>query len=91
MSVVDPQARHAHKSRASYHDGFKSHIAVAPKSGLITANTVTAGDAADGGGATPRRWPTPPQPGEIKPLPLPLRCPTASTATTSPSTTRPGR
>jgi hypothetical protein len=46
VSVVDPQARHAHKSRASYHDGFKSHIAVAPQSGLITANTVTAGDAA---------------------------------------------
>jgi IS5 family transposase len=49
VSTVDPEARHAHKSRASYRDGYKAHIAAEPETGLITANTVTAGNAPDGG------------------------------------------
>ncbi len=48
VSTVDPESRHAHKSRSSYRDGFKAHVAVEPKTGLITANTVTAGNIPDG-------------------------------------------
>jgi IS5 family transposase len=47
VSTVDAEARHAHKSRASYRDGYKGHVAVEPESGIITANTVTAGNTAD--------------------------------------------
>lgn len=48
VSVVDPESRHAHKSRASYRDGYKAHIAADPDTGLVTGNTVTAGNTADG-------------------------------------------
>ncbi len=48
VSTVDPESRHAHKSTSSYRDGYKAHIATEPESGLITANTLTAGNAADG-------------------------------------------
>ncbi len=48
VSTVDPETRHAHKSRASYRDGCKGHVAVEPESGIITANTVTAGNTGDG-------------------------------------------
>ena len=48
VSVVDPESRHAHKSRASYRDGYKAHIAGEPETGLITANTLTPGNTADG-------------------------------------------
>jgi len=34
VSTVDPEARHAHKSRSSYRDGFKGHIAGEPETGL---------------------------------------------------------
>ena len=48
ISTVDPEARHMHKSRSSYRDGYKAHIAVEPETGIITASTLTAADAADG-------------------------------------------
>jgi len=48
VSTVDPESRHVHKSTRSYRDGYKGHIAVEPETGLITANTVTAGNTADG-------------------------------------------
>src|SRR5680860_354028 len=48
VSLVDPESRHAHKSRASYRDGYKAHIAAEPETGLITANTLTAGNTPDG-------------------------------------------
>ena len=48
ISTVDPQARNMHKSRSSYRDGYKAHIAVEPETGIITASTLTAADAADG-------------------------------------------
>lgn len=48
VSTVDPESRHVHKSRSSYRDGYKGHIAVEPETGLITANTVTAGNTPDG-------------------------------------------
>ena len=41
ISVVDPQARHAHKSVQRRQDGFKAHIAIEPDTGLITDCAVT--------------------------------------------------
>jgi IS5 family transposase len=48
ISTVDPDARHMHKSRSSYRDGYKAHIAVEPETGIITASTLTAADTPDG-------------------------------------------
>jgi IS5 family transposase len=48
ISVVDPEARHAHKSRSEYRDGYKAHIAVEPESGLVTAVALTPANAPDG-------------------------------------------
>ena len=48
ISTVDPEARHMHKSRSSYRDGYKAHIAVEPDTGIITASTLTPADTADG-------------------------------------------
>jgi len=53
ISIVDPEARHGHKTAARGFDGYKGHIAIDPDSEIITATTVTAGNVADGsvGGA----------------------------------------
>jgi IS5 family transposase len=48
ISVVDPQARHMHKSVSSYRDGSKAHLAVEPETGLVTAAALTPANAADG-------------------------------------------
>jgi IS5 family transposase len=51
ISVVDPEARHAHKTVARRQDGFKAHLAVEPDTGLVTGCELTkaAGpQAADG-------------------------------------------
>jgi IS5 family transposase len=48
ISTVDPEARHMHKSRSSYRDGYKAHIAIEPETGIITASTLTPANAADG-------------------------------------------
>ena len=48
ISTVDPQARHMHKSRSSYRDGYKAHIAVEPETGIITASTLTPANTPDG-------------------------------------------
>jgi len=54
ISVIDPDARHAHKTVHRRQDGFKAHIAVEPDTGLITDCVVTkasgpgSGDAAVG-------------------------------------------
>jgi hypothetical protein len=51
ISVVDPDARHAHKTVHRRQDGFKAHLVVEPDTGLVTACELTraAGpDAADG-------------------------------------------
>jgi hypothetical protein len=48
VSVVDPDARHMHKSVSSYRDGYKAHIAVEPETGLVTAAALTPANAADG-------------------------------------------
>jgi IS5 family transposase len=48
ISTVDPEARHMHKSRSSYRDGYKANICVEPETGLITACSLTPANAADG-------------------------------------------
>jgi hypothetical protein len=47
ISVVDPQARHVHKTVHHRQDGFKGHVAVEPDTGLFTAGEITeaAGEA----------------------------------------------
>jgi len=47
ISTVDPEARHGHKTSAHSFDGFKAHVAIDPDSEIITATTVTAGNAGD--------------------------------------------
>jgi hypothetical protein len=48
VSMVDPQARHGHKTAARGFDGYKGHIAEDPDSEIITDTKVTAGNASDG-------------------------------------------
>ncbi len=48
ISTVDPEARHMHKSRSEYRDGYKAHIAVEPETGLVTATVLTPANAPDG-------------------------------------------
>ena len=47
ISVVDPQARHGHKTSSRSFDGYKGHIALDPESEIITKTVVTAGNAGD--------------------------------------------
>lgn len=47
ISVVDPETRHMHKSRAVYRDGYKAHIAVEPETGIVTACALTPANASD--------------------------------------------
>jgi len=48
ISTVDPEARHMHKSRSEYRDGYKAHIAIEPETGLVTATALTPANAPDG-------------------------------------------
>jgi IS5 family transposase len=48
ISTVDPETRHMHKSRTSYRDGYKAHVAVEPDTGLITACDLTPANEGDG-------------------------------------------
>jgi hypothetical protein len=51
ISVVDPEARHAHKTVSRRQDGFKAHIVIEPDTGIVTAAEVTKASgahAADG-------------------------------------------
>ncbi len=47
IPTVDPEARHAHKTRPSYRDGYKAHIAAEPDTGLITACEIGPGNTGD--------------------------------------------
>jgi hypothetical protein len=47
ISTVDPDARHAHKSREKKQDGFKGHIAIEPDTGLVTAAVLTKASGAE--------------------------------------------
>jgi hypothetical protein len=49
ISTVDPDARHAHKTREDRRDGYKAHIVIEPDTGLVTAAAITK---AAGEGAT---------------------------------------
>ena len=51
ISVIDPQARHAHKTVERRQDGFKAHLAVEPETGIVTGCELTkaaGAEAADG-------------------------------------------
>jgi IS5 family transposase len=51
ISIVDPEARHAHKTVHRRQDGFKAHLAVEPETGITTACEFTKASgvgAADG-------------------------------------------
>lgn len=51
ISVVDPDARHAHKTIERRQDGFKAHLAVEPETGITTGCELTkaaGAQAADG-------------------------------------------
>ncbi|MFV0315582.1 MAG: transposase [Microthrixaceae bacterium] len=47
ISTVDPESRHAHKTRRAYRDGYKAHVAAEPDTGLVTACDVGPGNAGD--------------------------------------------
>lgn len=47
ISVVDPDARHGHKTSARGFDGYKASIAVDPDSEIITDTEVSAANAGD--------------------------------------------
>jgi hypothetical protein len=47
ISTVDSEARHGHKTQSRKFDGFKGHLAIDPDSEIITATTVTPGNAGD--------------------------------------------
>jgi hypothetical protein len=51
ISTVDPDARHGRKTTARGFDGYKGHVGIDPDSEIITATTVTAGNAGDGAAA----------------------------------------
>jgi IS5 family transposase len=48
ISTVDPESRHMHKSRSSYRDGFKAHVAIEPDTGIITGCELTPANTGDG-------------------------------------------
>jgi hypothetical protein len=52
ISTVDPDTRHAHKSRSRRQDGFKAHIVIEPDTGLITETELTKASGADNSDAT---------------------------------------
>lgn len=47
ISTVDPEARHMHKSRSEYRDGYKAHIAIEPETGIVTDCALTPANASD--------------------------------------------
>ena len=48
ISTVDPESRHMHKSRSSYRDGYKAHVAVEPDTGIICGCELTPANEGDG-------------------------------------------
>jgi hypothetical protein len=52
ISTVDPEARHGHKTSARGFDGYKGNAAIDPDSEIVTATTVTPGNAGDASAAT---------------------------------------
>ena len=52
ISTVDPEARHAHKTRERRQDGFKAHVVVEPDTGLATAVGLTKVNGPENSDAT---------------------------------------
>jgi hypothetical protein len=52
ISTVDPEARHAHKTRSRRQDGYKAHVVVEPDTGIITDTTLTPAAGPDNSDAT---------------------------------------
>jgi Transposase domain (DUF772)/Transposase DDE domain len=52
ISVVDPEARHAHKTVHRRQDGFKAHLAIEPDTGIITDCQLTKASGAENHDAT---------------------------------------
>jgi hypothetical protein len=52
ISTVDPDTRHAHKTRARHQDGYKAHIVVEPDTGIITDTALTPAAGAHNSDAT---------------------------------------
>ncbi len=47
ISTVDPETRHGHKTAARGFDGYKGHLGIDPDWEIITATTVSPGNAGD--------------------------------------------
>ena len=47
ISTVDPEARHAHKTRERRQDGYKAHVKVEPDTGIITGCALTPASGAE--------------------------------------------
>ena len=41
ISTVDPETRHAHKTRSRRQDGYKAHLVIEPDTGIITDTALT--------------------------------------------------
>jgi hypothetical protein len=52
ISTVDPDSRHAHKTRERRQDGFKAHVVVEPDTGLTTMARLTKTNGPDNSDAT---------------------------------------
>lgn len=52
ISTVDPDARHAHKTRERRQDGYRAHVVVEPDTGLITTTRLTRASGPDNSDAT---------------------------------------
>lgn len=52
ISTVDPESRHAHKSRERKQDGFKAHIVIEPDTGLTTMCELTKTTGSENSDAT---------------------------------------
>jgi len=52
ISTVDPQARHAHKTRSRRQDGYKAHVVVEPDTGIVTDAALTPAAGPDNSDAT---------------------------------------
>lgn len=47
ISTVDPEARHAHKTRSRRQDGYKAHLVVEPETGIVTDAALTPASGPD--------------------------------------------
>jgi Transposase DDE domain/Transposase domain (DUF772) len=47
ISTVDPEARHAHKTRSRRQDGYKAHLVVEPDTGIVTDTALTPASGPD--------------------------------------------